>query len=161
MCIAIVCYPGCDVMDCEINLIFLIEPFFLHDQKVMTKTWIPWERKELLRWNKKSISHHFLRAIIEANIYFFFLGGGRWVSDFKETISQRWILRNDQLAITSDRNFLWNSIKLQGEYIRQIAVEFAGHRYFFAICLTKGPGPNDFTKTLILICFARFWPKWN
>ena len=37
MCIAIVCYPGCDVMDCEINLIFLIEPFFLHDQKVMTK----------------------------------------------------------------------------------------------------------------------------
>ena len=76
MCIAIVCYPGCDVMDCEINLIFLIEPFFLHDQKVMTKTWIPWERKELLRWNKKSISHHFLRAIIEANIFFFLGGGG-------------------------------------------------------------------------------------
>ena len=38
MCIAIVCYPGCDFMDFEINLIFLIEPFFLHDQKVMTKT---------------------------------------------------------------------------------------------------------------------------
>ena len=37
MCIAIVCYPGCDVMDLEINLIFLKEPFFLHDQKVMTK----------------------------------------------------------------------------------------------------------------------------
>ena len=33
MCIAIVCYPGCDVMDFEIKLIFLIEPFFLHDQK--------------------------------------------------------------------------------------------------------------------------------
>ena len=31
MCIAIVCYPGCDVMDFEINLIFLIEPFFQHD----------------------------------------------------------------------------------------------------------------------------------
>ena len=27
-------------MDFEINLIFLIEPFFLHDQKVMTKTYI-------------------------------------------------------------------------------------------------------------------------
>ena len=40
MCIAIVCYPGCDVMDFEINLIFLIEPFFQHDQKVMTKTLI-------------------------------------------------------------------------------------------------------------------------
>ena len=26
---------------------------FLHDQKVMMKTWISWERKELLRWNKK------------------------------------------------------------------------------------------------------------
>ena len=38
MCIAVVCYPGCDIMDFEINLIFLIEPFFLHDQKVMTKT---------------------------------------------------------------------------------------------------------------------------
>ena len=38
MCIAIICYPGCDVMDFEINLIFLIEPFFLHDKKVMTKT---------------------------------------------------------------------------------------------------------------------------
>ena len=38
ICIAIVCYPGCDVMDFEINLIFLIEPFSLHDQKVMTKT---------------------------------------------------------------------------------------------------------------------------
>ena len=38
MCNAIVCFPGCDVMEFEINLIFLIEPFFLHDQKVMTKT---------------------------------------------------------------------------------------------------------------------------
>ena len=33
MCFAILCQPGCDVMDFEINLIFLIEPFFLHDQK--------------------------------------------------------------------------------------------------------------------------------
>ena len=38
MCIAIVCYPGCDVMDFEINLIFPIQPFFLHDQKAMPKT---------------------------------------------------------------------------------------------------------------------------
>ena len=30
ICIAILCYPGCEVMDFEINLIFLIEPFFLH-----------------------------------------------------------------------------------------------------------------------------------
>ena len=38
MYISIVCYSGCDVMDFEINLIFLIEPFFLQDQKVITKT---------------------------------------------------------------------------------------------------------------------------
>ena len=38
MCIVVVCYPDCDVMDFEINLIFLIETFFLNDQKVMTKT---------------------------------------------------------------------------------------------------------------------------
>ena len=38
MCIAIVYYPGCDVMNFEINFIFLIKPFFLHDQKVKTKT---------------------------------------------------------------------------------------------------------------------------
>ena len=37
MCIAVICYPGCDVMDFEIKLIFLMEPFFLRDQKVMTK----------------------------------------------------------------------------------------------------------------------------
>ena len=37
LCIAIAWEPGCDVMDFEINLNFLIEPFFLHDQKVMTK----------------------------------------------------------------------------------------------------------------------------
>ena len=38
MCIAFFCYPGCDVLNFEINLIFLIEPFFLHDRKVKTKT---------------------------------------------------------------------------------------------------------------------------
>ena len=38
VCITIACYPGCDVMDFETNLIFLIEPFSLHAQKVMTIT---------------------------------------------------------------------------------------------------------------------------
>ena len=38
MCIAIVCESGCDVMNFDINLIFLIESLFLHDQKFMTKT---------------------------------------------------------------------------------------------------------------------------
>ena len=38
MCIANVYKPGCDVKNFEVNLIFLIKPFFLHDQKVVTKT---------------------------------------------------------------------------------------------------------------------------
>ena len=29
---------------------------FLHDQKVKTKIWISWERKELLKWKKKHLS---------------------------------------------------------------------------------------------------------
>ena len=38
MCIAIVCEPGCEVMNFEVNLIFLIKPFFLRDLKVVIKT---------------------------------------------------------------------------------------------------------------------------
>ena len=37
MSIVIVCLPGCDVMNFEINLIFLIKTFFLYDQKVESK----------------------------------------------------------------------------------------------------------------------------
>ena len=43
-------------MDFEINLFFLNESFFLHDQKVKTKTEISWEQKELSRWNDKHFS---------------------------------------------------------------------------------------------------------
>ena len=38
MYIVIACLPGCGVTDFEINLIFLIAPIFIHDQKVMIKT---------------------------------------------------------------------------------------------------------------------------
>ena len=38
MSIAIVCKAGCDVMNFEVKPIFLINLFFLRDQKVMTKT---------------------------------------------------------------------------------------------------------------------------
>ena len=48
----------CDVLNFEMNLVFLTKPFFLHDQKVMIKISIPWERKELLRWNKKHSSSY-------------------------------------------------------------------------------------------------------
>ena len=56
MCIAIVCKPGCDVMNFEAKLIFLIKLFFLQDQNVVTKTLISWEQKVLLRWNKTNFS---------------------------------------------------------------------------------------------------------
>ena len=38
MCIEIVSKPGCDVMNFEVNFIFLIKLFFLHDQNVVTET---------------------------------------------------------------------------------------------------------------------------
>ena len=55
-------------MDFEINLIFLTEPVFLHDQKVMTKTYISWERKELLRWNKKQFLKGFQLSKIVSDL---------------------------------------------------------------------------------------------
>ena len=56
MCIAIVYLESCDVIYFEINLIFLIKPFFLTDQKVKTKIQISWEWNELLTWAKKHLS---------------------------------------------------------------------------------------------------------
>ena len=38
ICFAVVRLPGYDIINFEINLIFLIKPFSLHDQKVITKT---------------------------------------------------------------------------------------------------------------------------
>ena len=76
--IAIVCKPGCDAMNFGVNLIFLIKPFSLHDQKVVTKTKIYWKRKENLSWNKKH-SHHFQKAFNQANATNFFR---RWESNF-------------------------------------------------------------------------------
>ena len=38
MFIAIVRKPGCDVLNFEVSLIYIIKPFFLHEQKDMTKT---------------------------------------------------------------------------------------------------------------------------
>ena len=37
MCIAIVCYPACDVIKIEINLIFLIKPFSYMAKKLGQK----------------------------------------------------------------------------------------------------------------------------
>ena len=37
MCIAVVCFPGCEVINFEINLIFLIKPFFYMAKKPREK----------------------------------------------------------------------------------------------------------------------------
>ena len=50
MCIAIVCFPGCDVIYVEINLIFLIKPFFYMTEKSRQK-FKYFENEEFLRWN--------------------------------------------------------------------------------------------------------------
>ena len=37
MCVVSVCLPDCDIINFEINLLFLIKSFFLYDQKVEIK----------------------------------------------------------------------------------------------------------------------------
>ena len=53
--------------------------FFVHDQKVKTKIQMSWERKELLRWNKKHFTP-FERVFYLSKWNIFF---GRWEPDFK------------------------------------------------------------------------------
>ena len=65
MCIAIVCKPGCDVMNFEVNLTFLIKK-----EKF----------KKIFENEIKSISHHFNQA----NHTIFF---GRWEFDFNDKCS--------------------------------------------------------------------------
>ena len=40
----------------KINLIFQINLFLYVTKKIKAKTFIPWEQKELLNWNKKHFS---------------------------------------------------------------------------------------------------------
>ena len=55
MYIAVVCFPGCDLINLEINLIFLIKPFLFMTKKSRQKfKYI--ENEELLRWNKEHFS---------------------------------------------------------------------------------------------------------
>ena len=107
MCIAIAYKTGCDVINFDVNLIFLIKPFFLHDQKVMTKTQVFWERKKLLRWNKKHFSS-FIRAFSQANNTYFFRG---WESDFKGVILWCYVL---YYFLFSKMNLLHNLSHLVG-----------------------------------------------
>ena len=59
MCIATVCKPGYNVIKFKLTDLSNQAVLINHDQKVVTKTQISCERKELLRWNKK----HFLSLL--------------------------------------------------------------------------------------------------
>ena len=54
VCIAVVYFPSCNVINFEINL--SNQAVFLHDQKLKTKVLITSERKKLLEWFKKHFS---------------------------------------------------------------------------------------------------------
>ena len=55
MCITIVCFPGCDVIKFEINLIFLTKLFFYMTKKPRQKfKYLKNEKREgEIRWNEK------------------------------------------------------------------------------------------------------------
>ena len=85
MCIAIVGKPGCGIMNFEVKLIFLIEPFFLHNEKVVTK---------ILKLNKEHFSL-LLKDFQSRKLTKFF---GKKESDFnsyfwyKQKITKLWLL---------------------------------------------------------------------
>ena len=54
LCILIVCYPVCDVVNFKITFAFLLTRF--RDQQSRAKIEIPQKRKEILRCNKKQLS---------------------------------------------------------------------------------------------------------
>ena len=58
MCIAIVSFPGCDVVNFEIDLIFLINPFFYMNKKSRQK-FKYLENKKSISGETKYIFHHF------------------------------------------------------------------------------------------------------
>ena len=58
VCIAIVCFPGCDVINFEMNLIFLIKPFFYMTEKSRQK-FKYLENENSFQDEIKSIFHHF------------------------------------------------------------------------------------------------------
>ena len=67
MCIAIVCYPGCDVIKFKINLVFLIKPF-LYITKKSRQKFKYLENKKSFQQEIKSIFHHFKKAFSSQKI---------------------------------------------------------------------------------------------
>ena len=53
---AVPLWPSCEVINFEIDPMFLIKPLYLHNQKVKTKILLSWEQNEPFRRNKKHSS---------------------------------------------------------------------------------------------------------
>ena len=69
-----------------------------------------WERKELLRWNKKNIFYLFKRAFIEANKAIFLEGEGPTLSSFSLNLDVNIdVLRRNNFVLFS---FMFLSTKL-------------------------------------------------
>ena len=98
-----VCWSGCDIINFNINLIFLIKPLFLHDQKVKTKIQISWERKEFLRRNKKHLFSQ--KAFIEANKITFFRG---WKPDFNKIKINKHVLSSIPQKLKKDMFYMFS-----------------------------------------------------
>ena len=62
MYIVIICFSVCDVINFEINIGFVIKPFYYMTKKFRTKTWMSLAQKEFFRWNEKHFSL-FLKGI--------------------------------------------------------------------------------------------------
>ena len=58
MCITIVCFTSCDVINFEIDLIFLIRPFF-YMTKTLRQKFKYLENESIFSRGKKIIFHHF------------------------------------------------------------------------------------------------------
>ena len=72
MCIVIVCKPGCDVIDFEINLIFLNQLFFLHAQNVKSKMYFFFGTKEAFKMKQKTFFIIFKEQSLKQIKQFFF-----------------------------------------------------------------------------------------
>ena len=103
MCMTRICFPECDVINFEINLIFLITPFFY-----MTKKWRQnfkyLEKEKSFQGEIKSIFHYFYRAF----------GGQRltqtWECAFND--SHRENYRNTSIQILAASDYcLHNQLK--------------------------------------------------
>ena len=57
ICIAIVCFPGCDIISFEVNLLFRIKPFFYMTKKLRPNRNL--ENEKSIQGEIKYIFHHF------------------------------------------------------------------------------------------------------